>query len=172
MHVEKDGVNKTMQELLSRQAKPDTLSLMLEQKLTAFEGFLSATLSLKERLLAGEDMEQIESLLGYRQGLMRHIDHLDSRIKNMTAHAGAMLMAEPAPGKAKGTDALSAALEEKTARVSELNEECAAIAAGCRDELGKELAGIRNGRVALRGYAGGARDNDSHGAPRLLSVNI
>ena len=76
-----------MPELVSINAKPDSLPLILEQKLAAFKEFLSATILLKEHLLS-EDMKQIDSVIGHRQGLIRHIDNLDDRIKNMTAHPG------------------------------------------------------------------------------------
>ena len=154
---------------LSKNVMPDTLPRILEQKLNAFREFLSATAALKESLLA-QDMNRVNALTDQRQRLIHHIDDLDKQIINMTAHAGTLLMGI-APEKEKQIDALSTALEETITQVIKLNGDCAAIATGHRDELGKELSGISNGRLALRGYAGGARDSVSSRAPRLLSVN-
>lgn len=153
----------------AKNAGPETLPLILEQKLSAFREFLSATAALKESLLA-RDMNRINALTDRRQGLIRHIDDLDGRIKTMTAHAGTLLM-EMEPEKEKQIDALSTALEEAITKVIKLNGDCAVIAAGQRDALGKELSGINNGRLALRGYAEGARDSVYSRAPRLLSVS-
>lgn len=158
-----------MPELSVKKAEADTLPLILEQKLSAFREFLSATAALKESLLA-QDMNRVNALTDHRQGLIRHIDGLDSRIKNMSAHAGTLLMGMGSE-KEKQIDALSTALEEAITKVIKLNGDCAAIAAGQRDALGRELSGINNGRLALRGYAGGAKDSASSRAPRLLSVN-
>ena len=149
-----------MPQRVSINAKPDSLPLILEQKLAAFKEFLSATISLKEQLLS-ENMKQIDSVIGQRQGLIRHIDTLDDRIKNMTAH----------PGINKQIDALSTALEETIAKVIALNEECAAISTNRRNELEKELADINNGRLALQGYAGGTRNNVINRTSRFLSIN-
>ena len=104
--AERNGVFKTMPELYQKNAEPDSLPLILEQKLAAFKEFLSATILLKEQLLS-ENMKQIDSVIGHRQGLIRHIDNLDDRIKNMTAH----------PGINKQIEALSTALEEAIAKV-------------------------------------------------------
>lgn len=157
-----------MSEALSKNAEPDTLPLILEQKLNAFREFLSATAALKESLLA-HDMTRVNALTDRRQGLIRRIDDLDNRIKNMTAHAGTLLVGM-APEKEKQIDALSAALEEAITGVIKLNGDCAAIATSHRDALGRELSGINNGRLALHGYADNARGRTSR-APRLLSVN-
>jgi hypothetical protein len=158
-----------MPELLLKNAKPDSLTLILEQKLVAFKEFLSATTLLKEHLLS-EDMEQIDSVIGHRQGLIRHIDNLDTRIKNMTMHPGTNRMGITSK-KENQIEALSTALEETITKVITLNEECAAISTNRRDELEKELTGISNGRLALQGYAGGARNNGINRTHRFLSVN-
>ncbi len=149
-----------MPEPLSKNARSDSLPLILEQKLAAFQAFLSATILLKENLLS-ENIKQIDSVIGHRQGLMRHIDTLDNRIKGMKMHSGTE----------KQIEALSTALEETIRKVIALNEECAAIATNRRDKLEKELTGISNGRLALQGYAGGTRNNGSNRTPRFLSVN-
>lgn len=159
-----------MPERVSMNAKPDSLSLILEQKLAAFKEFLSATIMLKEHLLS-EDIKQIDSVIGHRQKLIRHIDNLDNLIKNITAHPGTNRM-EITPEREKQIEVLSTALEETITKAIKLNEECAAISTSRRDELEKELAGISNGRLALQGYAGGARrDNGNNRTPRFLSVN-
>ncbi len=158
-----------MPELSAKNAGADNLPHILEQKLSAFRDFLSATAALKESLLA-QDMNRVNALTDHRQGLIRHIDGLDNRIKNMTAHAGTLRLGM-APEKENQIDALSTALEEAITQVIKLNGDCAAIAAGHRDALGRELSGINNGRLALRGYAGGAKDSASNRAPQLLSVN-
>lgn len=149
-----------MPNLVSMNAKPDTLPSILEQKLAAFEEFLSATVLLKEHLLS-EDMSRIDSVIGHRQGLIHHIDDLDNRIKNVTAH----------PGTNRQIEALSTALEETITKIIKLNEECAAISTNRRDELEKELTGISNGRLALQGYAGGTRNKGINRTPRFLNVN-
>ena len=68
-------------------------------------------------------------------------------------------------------EALSTALEETITKVIELNGECAVIATNRRDDLEKALTGISNGRLALQGYAGGARDKGNNRTPRFLSIN-
>jgi hypothetical protein len=158
-----------MPEPLLKNAKPDSLPLILEQKLVAFKEFLSATTLLKEHLLS-EDMEQIDSVIGHRQGLISHIDNLDNQIKNTTTHSGTNRLGI-AVEKNKQIDDLSTALEETITKVITLNEECAAISTNRRDELEKELTGISNGRLALQGYAGGTRKNGINRTPRFLSVN-
>ncbi len=158
-----------MPERVSINAKPDSLPLILEQKLAAFKEFLSATILLKEQLLS-EDAKQIDSVIGQRQRLIRHIDNLDNLIKNMTAHPGTNRM-EITPEREKQIEALSTALEETITKAITLNEECAAISTSRRDELEKELAGISNGRLALHGYAGGTRNDSTNRLPRFLSVN-
>ena len=158
-----------MPELVSMNAKSDSLPFILEQKLAAFKEFLSATILLKEHLLS-EDMKQIDSVIGQRQGLIRHIDNLDDRIKNVTTHSGTNRMGITLE-KGKQIEALSTALEETITKVITLNEECAAISTSRRDELEKELADINNGRLALQGYAGGTRNSGTNRTPRFLSVN-
>jgi hypothetical protein len=170
--VEKNGAFKTMPELLSKNAEPDTIPLLLEQKLITFKEFLSATLLLKEHLLS-EDMMQIDSVIDHRKGLMRRIDNLDNRIKNMSTHSN-IILTRMASEKGTQIDYLSTALEELITKVIKLNEDCAAIATNRRCELGKELTGISNGRLALRGYAGtgGARDTGNDRAAWFFSVNV
>jgi hypothetical protein len=161
-----------MPEPLSKNAESETLPRLLEQKLIAFSEFLSTTLLLKEYLLA-EDMMQIDSVIGHRQELIYHIDNLDDRIKKMATHSGPILTGMAPEKKGKRIDSLSTALEETIAEVIKSNEDCAAIAANRRGELGKELTGISNGRLALRGYAGvgGARDAGKNRAAWFFNVN-
>ena len=143
-----------MPELLLKNAKPDSLPLILEQKLVAFKAFLSATILLKEHLLS-EDIKQIDSVIVHRQALISHIDTLDNRIKSMTTHSGTNRLCR-ASEEENRIEALSTALEETITKVITLNEECASIATNRRDDLEKALTGISNGRLALQGYAGGA----------------
>ncbi|MBE0528967.1 MAG: hypothetical protein IH629_07180 [Thermoleophilia bacterium] len=149
-----------MPELASIKAEPNSLPRILEQKLAAFKEFLSATVVLKQHLLA-DDIKQIDTAIDRRQVLMRYIDNLDNRLKSMTRHSGTDQQIE----------VLSTALEEAITKVITLNGECAAITASRRDELEKELTGISNERLALQGYAGGQRHNGNNRTPRFLNVN-
>ena len=158
-----------MPELASMNVTPDSLPLMLEQKLAAFKEFLLATIMLKEHILS-EDMGRIDAAIGNRQDLIRRIDEIDNRITSRTTHPGTGRTGM-IPGKERQIESLSIALEATITKVIAANKECTAISITRRDELERELVGIRNGRVALHGYAGGKGDDSSTRAPRFLSVN-
>ncbi len=123
---------------LSKDATPD--GIVMKHKLSVFKDFLFATASLKAALLS-QDMKQIEDMIKRRQELMGFVDKLDNRLTNVASFS-------------PDVKTLSQGLAKAIAEVISANEECVAIAARFRSDLGKELHDINDVRVALRGYGG------------------
>jgi hypothetical protein len=123
---------------LSKDATPN--EIVLKHKLSVFKDFLLATASLKAALLS-QDMKQVGDMLKRRQELMGFVDKLDTRLTNVASFS-------------PDVKTLSEGLAKAIAEVINANEECVAIAARFRTDLGKELHNINDVRVALRGYGG------------------
>lgn len=145
--------------------KKDDLSnlcSLLEQKLSTFKDFLSATELLKEAAVS-EDMQHIETLTGKRQGCIRKIDQIDCRIKDIKACVNS---SRPSRTK-KRAELLSTDIINIAENAACLNREFETILDSRRGEMRTRISETRRRQTGVRGYVGGVERRNQ---PRFLDI--
>ncbi len=132
------------------------LDEILEEKVTACDDFLSATLLLKAAL-ESEEMTAVDRLLGRRQELIGVIDGVDRRI-------GQCRHAIP-PEQKRRIRLLSEDLKRILQQIMSANGACDAIASSRCEGLRNEMIGINRKEEGLQGYARGAQRT-----PKFLNI--
>lgn len=138
----------------------DETGAILEQKLQACDEFLSATALLRQAL-EGDDLEEVFRFIQSREALIAQIDALD-RLFN---HQKQSVLSRHDPDALRRTAEISAEITERLREILSANQACAAIAAGRREVLKKDLAAMQQNEEGLHVYAGKAQ-----GSPKFLSV--
>ena len=137
-------------------------TIIWEQKVRAYDEFLSATRSLKEALDSGEEAAVIR-LIQRRDDLIRIIAELD-RCMVCSPNPGFLDEKHAMTGPAKRP---SEVLIKRLRKIMSVNQECESMAsAGC-EALRKELTGIHRKEEGLQGYT-----HSRQRSPRFLNINM
>lgn len=120
----------------------------LEAKCRSLEQFLMMTESLRDRLMS-HDLSEVESFLNQRQGLIRTIDQLDERIRQM--RLGQPLGGSPG-GEKKKVSGLLNRIREVSERARIVDQDCTDRMAGWRDQVRGDFSKMRDSLKAVQGY--------------------
>jgi flagellar biosynthesis/type III secretory pathway chaperone len=118
-----------------------------QEKLQAYQGYLQATLRLKEALQK-EEMAKVERLLADRERLAAQVDRLDQQIRRHEPTAN-----YPHPANPNRQDESVALMAEILRLIVAVNEDCDSLAASKCAELKDNLLIIRRQEAGVHGYA-------------------
>ena len=117
-----------------------------QEKLQAYQGYLTATMLLKEALQK-EEMAKVERLLADREKLAAQVDRLDQQIRRQEPTA------YPHPADRSRPDESAATMAEILRLIVAVNEDCDTLAVSKCAELKDNLLIIRRQEAGVHGYA-------------------
>jgi len=125
---------------------------LLEQKLNAFERFLSATTSLRDMPDFQNNREVIESLIDERQECIATIDRIDGRINKIRGKAPSPVSLLSNETREK-TTRLATMIGDIATKAGQINGECEAVLTRWHDDTKNQMIHIRQSRNGIHGHA-------------------
>lgn len=141
--------------------KPCELLDLIEEKLTVFKSFLSATALLKDATDL-QEMKKIELLIVKRENCINVIDWIDSRINRIKNS----ILALPGDVMEK-IRLLTKAIDDTATEATHLNKEFETMLIRHRDDTKKQLSKVSQNRNGVKSYAVMARGGNQ---PVFLNI--
>lgn len=132
--------------------KTRSIYVLLEQKLSAFERFLSATRSLRDMPDFRNNREKIESLIHERQRCIGAINRIDDRINKIRREDPSVISRVPDETRGK-IRRLAAMVGDIAAKAGRVNKECETMLTLWRDDTKNQMINIRQGQNGIHGRA-------------------
>jgi len=142
--------------------KSRNLCDLLEQKLDAFNNFLSATMVLKELLESKNDIEKIETFIDERQNCINMIDSIDCQINRIRKEITTLSYKTKERIKT-----LATIVDDTAAKTVHINKEFETMLQFHHDDIKNQLLKIRHSRDGVKGYV---VRNYGGNQPRFLDV--
>jgi hypothetical protein len=128
---------------------------LLEQKLNAFERFLSATTSLRGMPDFQNNREVIVSLINERQRCITAIDRIDGRL-NRIRREGPALVSRVSNETGGRIRRLETMIRDLATKAGQISKECEAMLALWHDDIKNQMMRVRQGRNGIHSRAGKA----------------
>ncbi len=141
---------------------------LLEQKREAFEGFLSATTSLKAIADFQNNRERVVSLIDERQRYIKAINRIDGRIDRMRRENPHLVSGLP-DGMRERIGRLTAMVSEIAEKAGSINKECEGMLTLWRNDIKDRMIGVRRSHPKVRARADRAY---RAGQPRFLDIKL
>ena len=125
---------------------------LLEQKLNAFERFLSATTSLRDMPDFQNNREKIVSLINERQRCINTIDKIDGRIHKIRREGPSLVSRVPNETRGKITR-LATMIGDIATKAGQITKECEAMLTLWHDDIKNQMIHIRQGRNGIHSRA-------------------